>query len=155
MSARKAPADRRSELTRSQIALLHVAKAKLGLDDETYRDLLEDEAGVRSAADLDREGLSAVMRRLARLGFHPRRHGPYSDVPRRPVMATGAQLNYLVALWHLYTGRVDQRGLSGWLRKQTGVSDPLILDREGVHKALVALKAMVARRHPPRDGTHG
>lgn len=158
MTIRTHKPERRSPLTQRQLALLHVAKARLGLDDESYRDLLEDEAGVRSAAELEPAGLSAVMERLARLGFRPRRRGvpgPYSDVPRRPGMATAAQLNYLVALWRQYTGRADQRGLGDWLSRQCGVSDPARLDRPGVHKALVALKAMVARQHPPRDGTHG
>ncbi|HKI99602.1 MAG TPA: regulatory protein GemA [bacterium] len=145
-------ATRASELTPKQLALLHVAKARLGLDDETYRDLLEDEAGVRSARDLDYAGFSAVMRRLERLGFHSRRQ---LNVPFRPGMATGAQLNYLIALWHRYTGRRDERGLDTWLRKQCGAADLLALDRAGAHKALVALKAMVERQEPPRDGTHG
>lgn len=145
--------ERHSELTPKQLALLHVAKARLGLDDETYRDLLEDEAGVRSARDLDYAAFSAVMRRLERLGFHSRTR---SVLPQRPPgMASAAQIDYLRALWRRYTGRTDERGLDTWLRKQTGAADLLALDRAGAHKALVALKAMVARQDPPRNGTHG
>jgi hypothetical protein len=142
-----------TQLTRRQLALLHVAKERLDLDEDAYRDLLELEAGVRSARELDAEGFRAVLRRLERLGFHPR---PREDaLPARPGMATPAQLAYLTGLWHRYTGRSDERGLGRWLRKQCGVSDPLRLDRAAVHKALVALKAMAARHEPPRDGTHG
>lgn len=145
--------ERHSELTPKQFALLHVAKARLGLDDETYRDLLEDEAGVRSARDLDYAGFSAVVRRLDRLGFHARTRGALPERP--PGMASAAQIDYLRALWRRYTGRADERGLDAWLRKQTGAADLLALDRRGAHVALVALKAMVARQEPPRDGTHG
>jgi Bacteriophage Mu, GemA protein len=142
----------RSELNPRQLAVLHVAKARLGLDDETYRDLLESEAGVRSARDLDGAGFAAVMRRLERLGFHARRP---AALPERPGMASAAQLDYLRGLWRRYTGRRDERGLDTWLRKQCGAADLAALDRAGAHKALTALKAMVARLEPPRDGTHG
>ena len=142
-----------SQLTPKQLSLLHVAKARLGLDDEAYRDLLEVEAGVRSARDLDARGFRAVLRRLERLGFRPLLGaGGRAD---RPGRASWAQVDYLRGLWRRYTGRDDERGLDTWLRKQCGVSDPLRLDRAGAHAALVALKAMVARQQPPRDGTHG
>ncbi len=142
-----------SQLTYKQLSLLHVAKTRLELDDETYRDLLEDEAGVRSARELDAQGFRTVLRRLERLGFHPlHREG---SRPERPGMASWAQIDYLRGLWRRYTGQDDERGLDTWLRKQCGVSDPLRLDRAGAHKALVALKAMVARLQPPRNGTHG
>ena len=145
-----------SHLTHKQLGLLHVAKDRLGLDDETYRDLLEDTAGVRSARDLDPDGFRAVLHRLERLGFHPlRREGTPVHGPERPGMASWAQVDYIRGLWQRYTGRHDERGLDVWLRKQCGVSDPLRLDRADAHKALVALKAMVARQEPPRDGTHG
>ena len=147
---------RGTRLSYKQLSLLHVAKARLGLDDEIYRDLLEDEAGVRSARDLDVEGFHAVLRRLERLGFHPL-HGESAHLgePERRGMASWAQVDYLRVLWRRYTGRSDERGLDTWLRKQCGASNPERLDRAGAHKALVALKAMVARQEPPRDGTHG
>jgi hypothetical protein len=141
-----------SRLTPRQLGLLHVAKARLGLDEQAYRDLLEDEAGVRSARDLDPAGFRAVLRRLQRLGFRPR---PRPEEAQRPGLASPAQLDYIRGLWRRYTGRADGRGLDVWLRKQCGVSAPERLDRAGAHKALVALKAMVARHEPPRDGTHG
>jgi Bacteriophage Mu, GemA protein len=141
-----------SALTPRQLALLHVAKASLGLDEESYRDLLERESGVRSARDLDPEGFRAVVRRLERLGFHARRR---DTLPERPGMASAAQRDYIRALWRRYTGRSDEAGLDAWLRKQCGAAGLAALDRAGAHKALTALKAMVSRQEPPRDGTHG
>ena len=104
-------APRTTQLTRRQLALLHVARERLGLDEDAYRDLLELEAGVRSARELDAEGFRAVLRRLERLGFHPR---PREDaLPARPGMATPAQLSYLTGLWHRYTGRSDDPNPEG------------------------------------------
>ena len=56
-------------LSRKQTALLHVAKRGMGLTDEAYRDILQAEAGCRSAKDLDTCGMEAVMRRFEALGF--------------------------------------------------------------------------------------
>jgi hypothetical protein len=56
-------------IDRTKIALLHVAKRDLALDDESYRALLKAEAGVDSARDLDAGGFAKVMKRLERAGF--------------------------------------------------------------------------------------
>ncbi len=50
-----------------QLARIHVVKAKLKLDDETYRQLLDRVAGKRSAADLDQRGRDLVLDELSRL----------------------------------------------------------------------------------------
>lgn len=51
------------------IKLIHIAKAQLGLDEEAYRELLQDVAGVGSSKDLDLQGFRKVMAELERLGF--------------------------------------------------------------------------------------
>lgn len=58
------------------LAKIHIAKKQLGMDDETYRELLFNIAGVRSAADLDGRGRSAVIKHLRRCGF--------KSSPKRP-----------------------------------------------------------------------
>lgn len=60
-------AQRKSPRTR-ELARIHLAAAQLGLDEETYRALIERVAGVRSAGDLDADGRRAVIRELVRLG---------------------------------------------------------------------------------------
>ncbi len=134
----------RSRLSRRQLALLHVARRELGLDDTAYRDLLESATGVRSAADLDYAGFRALLRRLERLGFRPR--GAPRDYGRRPGMATPAQIDYIRGLWRRYRGRDDEAALRNWLHRRFGISDLRFLDRGMAHQTLVALKAMVARR---------
>ena len=58
---------------RDELAVIHIRKGQLGLDDETYRDLLERVAGVRSAKALDAAGRGQVLDELARLGAKPYR----------------------------------------------------------------------------------
>ena len=61
------PAPRR--LSHTKLALVHVAKRNLQLDDDSYRAILTSAAGVTSAVDLSDEGFQAVMSRLKQLGF--------------------------------------------------------------------------------------
>ena len=54
------------------LAKIHVAKAQLGLDDDTYRALLARIAGVRSAKELNKRQIGAVLAEFERLGFKPK-----------------------------------------------------------------------------------
>ena len=68
-----------------QLALIHIAKQRLGMHDDDYREMLNQVAGVRSAAKLDNDGLDAVIRHLKSLGF---------EVSRKPVPSKGRPHNY-------------------------------------------------------------
>jgi phage gp16-like protein len=71
------------------LAKIHIAKAQLGLDDDTYRALLARVAGVRSAKDLNKRQIGAVLAEFERLGFQPKpakkagRKAPKSAPDRR------------------------------------------------------------------------
>lgn len=54
------------------LAKIHIAKAQLGLDDETYRALLARVAGVRSAKDLTKRQMGLVLSEFERLGWTPK-----------------------------------------------------------------------------------
>lgn len=56
---------------RRELGAIHVAKAQLGLDEETYRAMLWSVARVHSAADLDHAGRHAVLDHLRARGFKP------------------------------------------------------------------------------------
>ena len=51
------------------IKLIHVAKTKLGLDDDVYRDILESTTGKTRSKLLTPAQLEAVLDRLKQLGF--------------------------------------------------------------------------------------
>lgn len=57
------------DIRRRELAQIHVAKAQLGLDDETYRAMLWTVARVKSAADLDWAGRKKVLDHLKAGGF--------------------------------------------------------------------------------------
>ena len=79
-------------MSKSALAAIHVGKKALGLDDETYRDLLERVTGKRSAGQLDDSGRQAVLSEMRRLGFAPKGGGR-----RRP--AKGPLVSKMRALW--------------------------------------------------------
>ena len=64
-----------------ELSIIHVAKSQLGMDDDTYRDMLWTIARVRSAADLDSHGRNQVIKHLKSLGFKAR---PLRKVGRYP-----------------------------------------------------------------------
>lgn len=65
----------------AELGKIHIAKKQLGMDDETYRDMLFTIARVRSAADLDHAGRRKVLDHMKALGFKAERKKNY---PGRP-----------------------------------------------------------------------
>ena len=132
-------------LTRKQTALIHVAKTRLGLDDDDYRAVLRGEAGVESSRDLDNDGFDAVMARFQALGFTPTATPP--TYGRRAGMATPAQAAYIRSLWQEYTDGVgDDRSLGKWLQRTVKVSDLRFVSFAAARKAITGLRAMVEKK---------
>ena len=105
-------------LSRPQTSILHVAKAKLLWDDETYRMALVRIAGVETSKDLDQAGFEAMMGFAEYCGFRPLEKG----APRygnRPGMATYAQLEMIRELWRELHEQetVDEEHRTDWLLK--------------------------------------
>lgn len=77
----------------SSLAKIHIAKAQLGLDDDTYRAILARVAGVRSAKDLLPRQIGAVIAEFERLGWVPkvapktRRAAPNPVAERRKLVS--------------------------------------------------------------------
>lgn len=133
-------------ISNSQKAILHVAKGKLGMNDDTYRQVLARIAGVTTSSDLDRAGFEAVMGFFEYCGFQP----IDNSAPRygnRAGMATFAQIELIRELWReIHRDRAcDDEALAGWLRKYQKVDSLRFLTMDGGRKAIVALKAWKAR----------
>ncbi len=136
------------------LALIHVAKQQLGLDDETYRTLLWTVAGVRSARELDAAGRAAVLARLRDHGF-------------RPFAATAArrgtpQARYIRWLWArlVNAGRLPRDAQIGaWLKahtrrwhpRRTGWARPESLPRDVAGRVIRQLHAWLDSS--PRPGS--
>lgn len=53
-------------LDHKKLAVIHITRKELGLDEEEYRDTLEKVTGVRSSRELDEAGFRKLMRYFAR-----------------------------------------------------------------------------------------
>lgn len=56
---------------RKDIQLIHIAKQQLGMEDETYRDMLWSVARVKSSTSLDYAGRKKVLDHMKACGFKP------------------------------------------------------------------------------------
>ncbi|MEW5905122.1 MAG: regulatory protein GemA [Pseudomonadota bacterium] len=63
------PADQR----RRDLAAIHAAKRDLGMDDETYRDVLWTVVRVRSAGELDQAGRNKLLDHFRSRGWEPKK----------------------------------------------------------------------------------
>ncbi|MCC7083184.1 MAG: regulatory protein GemA [Burkholderiales bacterium] len=142
-----------ARVTSKQIALVHVAKARLGMNDNAYRTMLFRAASVKSSRELTPAGFRAVMEEFARLGFESSSHirVPSFGRGRRLGMATEEQLAYIQSLWRQWArGDGGDEGLRRYLQKKFGVSHLRFLDRDGAGRLITALKAMAAWRQQHR-----
>lgn len=137
-------------LPAKKIGLLHVARKQLGLDEDTYRDILREWGGVESSADLDEGGFKAVMFRLEKLGFQST-GGKRNFGDRHHSMASGAQVSLIRKLWSEYhPDDADERHLNAWLSKFHHVSALRFVSADKAGSVLTALKRMVARKQDRR-----
>lgn len=131
--------------SRRQLALLHVAKAKLGLSDDEYRAVLLGAGGVDSGAKLDAAGLDAVLGYFEHIGFQPL-GSVGAHYGERPGMASPAQVQLIRDLRREYQGAFDAKALDRWLNRSFGVASLRFADAGVAGKAITALKAMKTRK---------
>lgn len=139
-------------LSKKQKAVLHVAKGKLGLDEETYRDVLEAYGGVRSSTGLDYEGFLAVMRHFEGCGFKSNRKIP-PDPPlgRGGNWASDGQIRKIKAMWLTLAGSYYEQGkewkaLRGFLRKRFRVDHENFLTPGKAGQVIEAIKSIGKRK---------
>lgn len=135
---------------KADLAAIHVAKAKLSLSDDEYRDLMATIcAGARSAADLDFTGrkrfLAHLQSCLKASGMAPR-----AKPVRTPLTQTQRKM------WALWMQLADAQlvrertmaALNAFVQRQTGVAriEWLTWPQEGL--VLNSMKAWLARKVP-------
>lgn len=142
------PGRKAAGLPAHKLALIHVAKRQLGMDDDDYRAVLHRVAGVESARGLTDAGFRQVMEVFAGLGFTS--DSAEANFGRRPNMASPGQVAAIRRLWANYTGGEGTDATLGqWLTKTWGISALRFLPAELAPKVLIALRAMCARRMKP------
>jgi len=141
----RTPAERR----RAALAKLHCAKRDLRLDDDAYRAILRQVTGKESAADLDAIELSAVLDKMAKLGFvSPRTlasEGGPGGPQQRKAQALGHDLGELGVLEDL-----SEAGLRVFSRRLTGVQALEWADAHQLNQIIEALKAWRLREQSKR-----
>lgn len=118
-----AAAKRRPGANRNrELAMIHIAAQQLGMNDDTYRDMLWSVGRVRSARDLDRPGRDAVLAHLRGCGW--------KDAGRRPSpYQRGSQAALIRHLWTQLAraGAVQDssdRALRAFVKAQSAAHDP-------------------------------
>lgn len=135
------------------LAKIHIAKKELGLDEETYREVLNAECGILSAKFLTNDQALKVIRRFKDSGWIPKsKPKKYDDQKGDIYSATPAQKRKIEVLWHdLYRGNEETRHLRQFLWNHFKVSDIRFLDKDKAHDVIEGLKAMQMRRSGDRE----
>ena len=127
-------------LSNKQKAVLHVAKSKLGLEDETYRDALQAYGGVSSSKDLDYPGFLSVMQHFARCGF-----ASQFQSRSKSGMASDKQIKKIYAMWwslgsSYYRQGQERKALRGFLKKRFRVDHENFLTFKQAWGVIEAIK---------------
>lgn len=110
------------------IKLIHTGQRTLGLDDETYRDMLEGITGLRSCGDrkMTPKKLTAMLARMRELGFDavPQAAAKPKARPKAP-LASPKQLGRVRGLWermHAFAivHDVSDAALDAYCRRMVG-----------------------------------
>lgn len=151
-------------ISSGQIAAIHALKSRAGLDDDGYRDVLQQVAGVPSTKALSHGQAGAVIDRLKGLAGQAmgRERGPAAkgamdlSGPYAPICRA-----LWISAWNL--GLVEHRedvALVAFVRRQTRLEHlNWLRSPELAAKVIEALKAWMARdagvRWPPRGSDDG
>lgn len=139
-------------LSKGQKAVLHIAKAYLALDDDTYGDALEAHGGARSSKDLKHPGFLRVMKHFKACGFESKEKGARSkETKDRAGFATEAMIRKIYASWWALGGSYYKQGkelkaLRGFLQRRFRVSHENFLTFGQGRKVIEAIKSISHRR---------
>ena len=127
------------------IKLIHVAKTKLGLEDDVYRDILESTTGKTSSKLLTPAQLEAVLDRLKQLGFEVE-----SNKTGVKNLASDAQSKLIRHLWlQLYhAGQVkngSEKALAKFIENRVKVSALQFLSTESADMVINHLRQWCKR----------
>ena len=129
---------------KSRLAIIHLAKKQLGLDEEAYRAILSG-AGLASAKDIAADlQFNTVMGAFLRLGFLPSGRGKVSKhkstVQGNPGMISHRQEYYIKGLWALASRVKDEKSLRRMVKRIGKVDDISFLTRRNASSLILALR---------------
>ena len=127
---------------KSRLAIIHLAKKRLGLDEEAYRAILFG-AGLDSAKDIETDSqFNSVMAAFLNLGFLPSGHGAKrGTVPgASPGMISRRQEYYIKGLWGLASRAKDEKSLRAMVKRVGKADDIRFLSRRNASAVILALR---------------
>ncbi|AFL76206.1 gp16 family protein [Thiocystis violascens] len=130
----------------NDLAKIHIAKQALGLDDATYRAMLQRIGGVDSSAQLDPVGRRALLAEFRAAGWKPT---PGKAANAR-ALASDPQSRMIRALWlRLHqAGKVrdpSEKSLAQYVKRQTRIDRLDWLSAAQARRVIEALKGWAAR----------
>ena len=130
------------------IKLIHTAKSKLQLDDETYRLMLQEETGKNSTTAMAVWELEKIVTRLKKSGFKVKKPALKA---KRNISADDAQSKMIRGLWiELHQAGIvrdpSETALAHWVKRQTGVDALQWLTSAQASNVIEALKQWQQRK---------
>ena len=124
------------------IQLIHIAKNKLQLDEDTYRQMLQGLTGKASTKSMDVSDLNKVLDAMKKKGF---RISPAKKAQYRLPLDDHTQSRKIRALWleMAAAGIVRDRSeqaLARWVKRETGISALRWLSNEQASGVIEKLK---------------
>lgn len=144
---------RKGPASGKQIKVIHALKNAIGMDDASYRLLLQELAGVNSSKALTmgqaEELIEDLKVKAGQQAWTRKEGGRHENLAGRPGMATPAQLRKIEAAWgevsRAENAEARAKALRTFIQRIAKVSDVRFLDREGAGKVINALEAMKTR----------
>lgn len=135
-----------TQLRNAELAQIHIARAQLGLDDDTYRAVLWSVARVKSSKDLDWTGRKKLLEHFRAKGWKPA--PPKRAKAAKPV--SSGQEGMIRALWSdLHdAGKVrdpSDAALGSWLTRNKWPERVEWLNSWQLERAIEALKKWLNR----------
>ncbi|VUX47876.1 putative Mu-like prophage protein gp16 [Candidatus Defluviicoccus seviourii] len=140
-----------------QLKAIHVRRRQLGLDEETYREVLERATGKRSAAEMTEWERRQALDELTRLGAPRPKPAVPASLMSRPLRS--GQAAKAIALWRaLYNFGALRDGseaaLDRWVRSSNfRVSALRFADAPALNQVIEGLKAWLERAGGPAGPT--
>jgi hypothetical protein len=129
----------------NRLAIIHLARKQLGLDEDAYRAILSG-AGLASSKDITTDAqFNAVMGAFTRLGFRSQvRAGgvKYQSTAAgtNPALISKRQEYYIRGLWDLASRAKDEKSLRRMVKRIGKTDDIKFLPRRAASAVILALR---------------
>lgn len=121
-----------------KLAVIHIVKKELQLDEQEYRDTLERVAGVRSARELDDDSFRKLMAFFARSRYYRTRKD-------------GVTFRQKMFIQHLVTDLAwDETHFHNFLKKYYKTQNLDLLSKKEASKVIESLKHILTGKGEPR-----